>query len=168
MKHFKNFLALIALLTPYVSVAQRQMSVHALDITRQTNLHDFTLILIHEKDTTTLVIPEENPPLVVLPDSSYQVIIQKAGYREADTHEWYCNADTAAVLIEFRLLREDATHREIRKGRRNARKMGIADFEGSENGGFRKIRAGMGRHFTSIVYIHTPDGQYSTHFVAEP
>lgn len=168
MKRFDHFLVVIALLIPCLSVAQRQMSVRALDITRQTNLHDFTLILIHEKDTTTLVIPEENPPLIILPDSSYQVIIQKPGYREADTGDWYCNADTATVLIEFRLRREDATRLEIRKGRRNSRKMGIADFQGSGNGGFRKIRAGMGRHFTSVVYIHTPDGLHSTHFVAEP
>ena len=166
MKHYNYFLPLIIWLVPCLSVAQRQVNVRALDITGQTSLHDYTLLIVHEKDTTALIISDENPPLTVL-SGSYEVIIQKEGYRVASTDRWDCSDDTATILIEFRLLKEDATGREIRKGRRHSRKMDI-DYALSPvtMGGYRKMRPGIGRHFTTVVYIVTGDS-FATHYVAE-
>ena len=149
---------------PFLSISQRQMNVRALDITKQTNLHDFTLMVIHEKDTTEMMVSSEIPPLTILPGSC-EIIIQKAGYQVASTDRWDCPDDSAAVLIEFRLLKEDATRQEVRRGRRNSRKMGIDSFNANA-GGFEPMRAGTGRHFTSIVYIVTKES-FATHYVAE-
>ena len=166
MKHARRFFFALVVLVPFLSVAQRQASVRALDITRQTSLRDFTLLLVHEEDTTTMAITAENSSFTLLP-GYYEVIIQQAGYQELTTGEWSCAEDTATVLIEFRLLKEEATRRETRIGRRNSRKMGIDDsLSPVIMGGFERDRPGRGRHFTAIVYIVTKDSFY-THWVAE-
>ncbi len=159
-------LCAIALLLPFVSVSQNQVSVCGLDITRQTNLLDFTLMVIHEKDTISMAVTKESPLFMILPGEC-EVIIQKTGYHVASTDKWICPSDTAIVSIEFRLLKENATRRDTRIGRRNSRKMGV-DYSSSpiNMGGFRKQRAGLGRYFTCIVYIKSKHS-LTTHCIAE-
>ena len=166
MKYAKHLFSVIVLLFAFLSVAQRQVSVRALDITQQTNLHDFTLLVIHEKDTSVMIISAENPSLTILPGSC-EVVIRKEGYQVASTDKWDCPDDTATIVIEFRLLKVGATRPEVRRGRRHSRKKGIDYSLSTGNmGGFKTMRAGMGRHFTSVVYIVTNDG-LSTHCVSE-
>jgi len=166
MKYPTCFFAVIVSLFPFISVAQRQMSVRALDITAQTSLRDFTLLIVHEADTNTLIVSADTPPWPVLL-GWHELIIQKAGYQTVSTERWDCSDDTATILVEFRLLKADATQSEVRSGRRHSRKMGMDNSLNPVNmGGFKKLRAGRGCHFTSIVYILSNHG-LSTHAIAE-
>lgn len=166
MKPHHSLIPVLLLLFSFSSIAQRQLTVRALDITQQTSLHDFTVWIIHEKDTASMVVSAEHPPLTI-GSGEYELMIQKEGYRIASTDRWECKDDTATVIVEFRLLKVDATRREIRRGHRHSRKMGIdTSLSPVESGGFQKIRPGMGRHFTSIVYVITKDS-FDTHWVIE-
>jgi len=166
MKHPNCLFSALLLFFPFLAFSQRQMTVRALDITRQTALHDFTLMVVHEQDTAVMIIAAENPSLT-LSAGNYELIIQKEGYQIASTDKWDCPEDTATIIVEFRLLKKDATPREVRRGNRNSRKMGTDDsLNPVSTGGFKKDRAGIGRHFTSIVYVITK-GSLATHWIAE-
>lgn len=164
---YSHYLSLVMIaLVPLPSFSQNPVSVRGLDISQKTNLSDFTLTVIHEKDTVAMVVPTENASFMILPGEC-EVILQKTGYQIGSTDKWFCPSDTANISIEFRLLKENATHWEARIGRRNSRKMGTNDSLSSiKMGGFRKQRAGPRGYFSCIVSIKSNDG-LETHCVTK-
>jgi len=160
------FLWILTVLSPLASISQNKLSVHGLDISQQTNLKDYTLIVIHEEDTVVMNVPTANASCMILPGEC-EVILQKNGYRIGSTDKWICPSDTAAISIEFRLLKENVSRREARKGRHNSRKMGTNDSLSSiKMGGFKKLRTGLKGYLSCIVYIVSNDEQ-ATHCVVE-
>ena len=161
------FLSASLFLFPFASLSQRQMRVRAIDIVQQTDIRDFKLLIVHEQDTTVMNFSAEDSLLIDSPDF-YEVIIRQEGYRTASTDTWRCAEDTATILVEFRLLKNNASRAEIRQAKRNSRKRGLEPNNSHDvsQGGFQRIRKGRRFTYTAIVYKSTKNSS-GIHFVAE-
>ena len=161
-----TFFFIAILFFPALTFSQSEMTVRVIDIAEETGLDDFTLTIIRGTDTSEIKMSSESAPIRLLPGET-ELIVNKEGYPPATTAKWDCPSDTATIMAEFRLIKVNAPHSEVRKARRHSRKMGIDNpLNTVPEGGFQRVPHSIGKHYLSLVYMGAKDWS-SVHTVSE-